>query len=81
VKQRLEFNYVLLNLIASRERRRTITIANHANRPPDSGLAQEMTDIDRDTESASLFNHSTRVYLFVALAGERRGLKFDPELL
>jgi hypothetical protein len=35
----------------------------------------------RDTESPLLFNHSTRVYYFGSLAGKRRGLKFDPELL
>jgi hypothetical protein len=35
----------------------------------------------RDTESRLLFNHSTRVYYFGSLAGNRRGLKFDPELL
>jgi HD superfamily phosphodiesterase len=35
----------------------------------------------RDTESQLLFNHSTRVYYFGALAGKKRGLKFDPELL
>jgi hypothetical protein len=28
-----------------------------------------------------LFHHSSRVYYFGALAGKRRGLKFDPELL
>jgi hypothetical protein len=35
----------------------------------------------RDTESVLLFNHSTREYYFGSLAGKRRGLKFDPELL
>ena len=35
----------------------------------------------RDTENDLLFNHSSRVYLFGALAGQSRGLKFDPELL
>ena len=58
-----------------------MTIANHAIRIPDSKLAREVTDIVRDTESELLFNHSSRVYLFGALAGEHRGLKFDPELL
>ena len=56
-------------------------IANHAIGIPDSKLAREVTDIVRDTESELLFNHSSRVYLFGALAGEHRGLKFDPELL
>ena len=48
---------------------------------PDSRLAREVTEIVRDTESELLFNHSSRVYLFGALAGQRRGLRFDPELL
>ena len=48
---------------------------------PDSKLAREATELVRDTESPLLFNHSTRVYYFGALAGQRLGLKFDPELL
>src|ERR1700736_1849392 len=48
---------------------------------PDSKLANEITEFIRDTESALLFNHSSRVYYFGALAGRRRGLKFDAELL
>jgi HD domain len=48
---------------------------------PDSKLAREATELVRDTESPLLFNHSTRVYYFGALAGAKRGLKFDPELL
>jgi hypothetical protein len=48
---------------------------------PDSKLAGEITAFIRDTESVLLFNHSSRVYLFAALAGHRRGLKFDTELL
>ena len=48
---------------------------------PDSKLAQQATELVRDTESPLLFNHSTRVYYFGSLAGKRRGLKFDPELL
>ena len=58
-----------------------MTIANHVIRIPDSKLAREVTEIVRDTESELLFNHSSRVFLFGALAGEHRGLKFDPELL
>jgi hypothetical protein len=50
-------------------------------RIPDSKLAQEATDLIRDTESPLLFHHSTRVYLFGALAGVRKKLTFDPELL
>jgi hypothetical protein len=48
---------------------------------PDSKLAQEATELVRDTESPLLFNHSSRVYYFGSLAGKRRGLKFDHELL
>ena len=50
-------------------------------RIPDSKMARDLTQLIRDTESDLLFHHSTRVYLFGALAGERKRLKFDPELL
>src|ERR1700738_5321406 len=48
---------------------------------PDSKLAREITGLVRDTESARLLHHSSRVYYWGALAGKRRKLKFDPELL
>lgn len=48
---------------------------------PDSQLAREITEVVRDTASPLLFNHSSRVYYFGALAGKKRGLKLDPELL
>ncbi len=48
---------------------------------PDSKLAREVTELVRDTESALLFHHSSRVYYWGALTGKRRGLRFDPELL
>ena len=48
---------------------------------PDSKLAREATELVRDTESPLLFNHSTRVYYFGSLAGKKRGVKFDPEML
>jgi HD superfamily phosphodiesterase len=48
---------------------------------PDSKLAREITEFVRDTETELLFNHSSRVYCFGALAGQRRGLKVDAELL
>ncbi len=48
---------------------------------PDSKLAREITELVRETESALLFHHSSRVYYFGAIAGKRRGLRFDPELL
>ena len=50
-------------------------------RIPDSKLAQAATELVRDTESDLLFHHSTRVYYFGALAGLRKKLKFDSELL
>jgi len=48
---------------------------------PDSKLARAITEYIRDTETELLFNHSSRVYHFGALAGIHRGLKFDRELL
>jgi hypothetical protein len=48
---------------------------------PDSKLAREATDLVRETESPLLFRHSTRVFLFGALAGVRKKLAFDSELL
>ena len=50
-------------------------------RIPDSKLAREITEFVRDTETPLLFDHSSRVYFFGALAGSHRGLDFDPELL
>ena len=46
---------------------------------PDSKLARETTELVRDTASPLLFHHSSRVYYFGALAGNHRGLSFDPE--
>ena len=48
---------------------------------PDTKLAKAITEYIRDTETELLFNHSSRVYHFGALAGMRRGLNFDRELL
>ena len=48
---------------------------------PDSKLARVITEYIRDAETDLLFNHSSRVYHFGALAGVHRGLKFDRELL
>lgn len=48
---------------------------------PDSTLGRAITEFIRDTESPLLFNHSSRVYQFGAIAGRRRGLEFDAELL
>jgi hypothetical protein len=48
---------------------------------PDTQLAREIKEFIRDTETELLFNHSSRVYYFSAIAGKQRGLEFDPELL
>jgi HD superfamily phosphodiesterase len=48
---------------------------------PDSKLVRDITQLIRDTESPLLFHHSSRVYYWGALAGKRRGLRFDSELL
>jgi HD superfamily phosphodiesterase len=48
---------------------------------PDTKLGRAITEFIRDTETELLFNHSSRVYQFGALAGFHRGLKFDRELL
>src|SRR5258708_35525966 len=48
---------------------------------PDTQLAREIKDFIRDTETELLFNHSSRVYCFGAIAGRQRGLEFDAELL
>ena len=59
----------------------TETISISGLTVPDSKLAREATELVRETEPSLLFNHSTRVYYFASLAGKRKGLKFDPELL
>jgi hypothetical protein len=48
---------------------------------PDSKLAREATDLLREHGTTLLFAHSLRVYLFGALRGRHRGLKFDYQLL
>src|ERR1700726_2518353 len=50
-------------------------------RIPDCKLAREIMELVRDTEPPLLFHHSSRVYYWGALAGKRRGLRFEPELL
>src|SRR5882757_8264192 len=57
------------------------TFAIEGIRVPDSSLARAITELVRDTEPALLFHHSSRVYYWGALAGKRRDLKFDHELL
>ncbi len=48
---------------------------------PSSTLGRAVTEFVRDTSTDLLFNHSSRVYYFGAIAGKVRGLSFDPELL
>jgi hypothetical protein len=48
---------------------------------PDTKMAREATEFIRDNESDLLFNHSSRVYHWAALAGQKRGIKADAELL
>jgi hypothetical protein len=50
-------------------------------RVPDSKLAREIMELVHDTETPLLFHHSSRVFYWAALAGKRRKLRFDPELL
>lgn len=50
-------------------------------RVPDSAIARAATQLVRDTEGDLLYNHSRRVFFWGALAGERCGLNYDPELL
>ena len=50
-------------------------------RLPDSAIARAATQLVHDTEDDLLYNHSRRVFLWGALTGERRALKYDPELL
>ena len=48
---------------------------------PDSKLARGAAQLVRESEGELLFRHSVRVYYWAALAGKRKGLAFDPELL
>lgn len=48
---------------------------------PDSALGRAIAEFVRDNETELLFNHSSRVFLFGAIAGKQRGLTYDPELL
>ncbi len=50
-------------------------------RIPDSKLARAATELIRDTENDLLFHHSSRVYYWGALAGARRNISVDHELL
>lgn len=48
---------------------------------PDSRIAREATELLRDASSELLFDHSVRVYFWAALAGNRKAIRYDPELL
>jgi HD superfamily phosphodiesterase len=48
---------------------------------PDSALARDATAFVRETSTQLLYDHSRRVFLWGALIGRERGLRFDPELL
>ncbi|MFP3546669.1 HD domain-containing protein [Rhizobium sp. SIMBA_035] len=48
---------------------------------PDSTMVKAATELVRDSETDLLYHHSRRVYLFGALTGERKGMRYDPELL
>jgi len=48
---------------------------------PDSAIARAATQLVRDTEDDLLFHHSRRVFFWGALTGERKSLRYDPELL
>ena len=48
---------------------------------PDSKLATEATELLREHGTELLYNHSVRVFLFAALRGNQKNLKYDPELL
>lgn len=50
-------------------------------RVPDSAITRAATELVRGVEDDLLYNHSRRVFFWAALTGERRGLKYDPELL
>jgi len=48
---------------------------------PDSKIAREAAELVRQHVTELLFNHSVRVFAFGAMAGVRKNLKFDSELL
>lgn len=58
-----------------------MAISIHGISIPDTKLISEATALVRATENDLLFNHSSRVYYWAALAGKQRGLVYDAELL
>ena len=57
------------------------TASIHGIKVPDSTLGRAITEFVRDTESDLLFNPSSRVFFFGAIAGQQRGLTVNHELL
>jgi hypothetical protein len=43
----------------------------------DSKMARDLIQLIRDRQSDLLFHHSTRMHLFGALTGQRKGLQYD----
>ena len=50
-------------------------------RIPDSGLANDVTQLIRDTTSSLIYHHSRRVFLFGSLQARHLGIQPDAELL
>lgn len=48
---------------------------------PDSAIATQATELLLEHGTEFIYNHSLRVFLFSSLNGERKQLKYDPELL
>lgn len=48
---------------------------------PDSTIATQATELLLEHGTKFIYNHSLRVFLFSSLNGERKQLKYDPELL
>lgn len=48
---------------------------------PDSTIAQQATELLLEYGTEFIYNHSLRVFLFSSLNGQRRGVKYDAELL
>jgi hypothetical protein len=48
---------------------------------PDSAMARAATELMRDSQSRLLFDASSRAFVFAALIGESRAVRFDSDLL
>jgi HD superfamily phosphodiesterase len=48
---------------------------------PDSAMAKQSTELLREHGSELLYNHTLRVFLFAALNGKQKNIKYDAELL